>query len=390
MQKLILLFLSSYLLISCSSNPSEENHSLNDSSTQAAYTEKEKHDHSQHAATWLTDMEQAMILAKQENKHIFMLFTGSDWCVPCIQFHQDILETEAFTRYAKKYLVLVELDYPTDTSSLTEEQMAHHEVWSDKFHIENYPTIYITDATAKRYAKHIGRLDGDENDYVNYLSKLRTNKPIFDRALTKAETLQGIERAKLLDQALSIDNIFITNRRALINEVFKLAEGDNHLHQKYRVLSNDINLKSDYKKIKADMYSFYEKDLSDDELTAVELATFKQLDDLLKKYSLGESELLLQILSTKASVATRAGMGEASLKEIETIAFGNHYSKNFRQKLANQLPYLYLSYKGIDAAIDALDKTIAIDPNSELGRELSANRQGTIDGMREYTPTEDG
>ena len=39
---------------------------------------------------WLTDFENAKELAKEENKKIILVFSGSDWCAPCIKLENEI------------------------------------------------------------------------------------------------------------------------------------------------------------------------------------------------------------------------------------------------------------------------------------------------------------
>ena len=61
---------------------------------------------------WETDYEKALAKAKAENKHVFLDFTGSDWCGPCIELRKRVLSSKEFADYAAKNLVLVEIDYP--------------------------------------------------------------------------------------------------------------------------------------------------------------------------------------------------------------------------------------------------------------------------------------
>lgn len=41
-----------------------------------------------------------------------MIFSGSDWCIPCIQFNKKILADSTFQQFAKDKLVLLEADFP--------------------------------------------------------------------------------------------------------------------------------------------------------------------------------------------------------------------------------------------------------------------------------------
>src|SRR6266478_4278624 len=62
---------------------------------------------------WLTDLPKAQAKAKEEKKLVLMDFTGSDWCGFCIKLNKEVFSKPEFTEYAKKNLVLVEVDFPT-------------------------------------------------------------------------------------------------------------------------------------------------------------------------------------------------------------------------------------------------------------------------------------
>src|ERR1035437_10549951 len=61
---------------------------------------------------WLTDRPKAQAQAKTENKLVLIDFAGSDWCGWCIKLDKDTFSKPEFADYAKKNLVLVQLDFP--------------------------------------------------------------------------------------------------------------------------------------------------------------------------------------------------------------------------------------------------------------------------------------
>jgi thiol:disulfide interchange protein len=64
------------------------------------------------AAGWENDFEEAKKHAEKEHKLILLNFSGSDWCVPCIQFRKLVLDAAPFTTFATENLVLVNADFP--------------------------------------------------------------------------------------------------------------------------------------------------------------------------------------------------------------------------------------------------------------------------------------
>lgn len=42
------------------------------------------------AQNWQTNFEEAKVLAQKENKNIVLVFSGSDWCAPCMKLEKNI------------------------------------------------------------------------------------------------------------------------------------------------------------------------------------------------------------------------------------------------------------------------------------------------------------
>lgn len=63
-------------------------------------------------AAWLSDLGAAQAQAKATNRPVLVVFSGSDWCKPCIIYEQEVFSQPAFTAYAKDRLVLAHFDFP--------------------------------------------------------------------------------------------------------------------------------------------------------------------------------------------------------------------------------------------------------------------------------------
>jgi thioredoxin-related protein len=63
-------------------------------------------------AQLIENPDKAFALARQTGKNVMLVFSGSDWCIPCIQFNKQILFDSRFLRYAGDNLVLLEADFP--------------------------------------------------------------------------------------------------------------------------------------------------------------------------------------------------------------------------------------------------------------------------------------
>src|SRR3954469_13437305 len=102
---------------------------------------------------WLTDFSAAKKKAKEENKPILMLFTGSDWCPICIKWEKEAFTQAEFENYAKTNLVLVLVDFP-EKKKLPKAQTKANEALLDKFKVEEYPTAVLVNAKGKKLAAY--------------------------------------------------------------------------------------------------------------------------------------------------------------------------------------------------------------------------------------------
>ncbi|MCX7825718.1 MAG: thioredoxin family protein, partial [Verrucomicrobiae bacterium] len=106
---------------------------------------------------WLTDMPKALAQAQQEKKMVLVDFTGSDWCGWCIKFKKDVLSKPAFVKYAKKNLVLVELDFPRHKAQDNAQRAANRKL-KDQYKVRGFPTLLLLDASGKEVWRQVGYL----------------------------------------------------------------------------------------------------------------------------------------------------------------------------------------------------------------------------------------
>jgi hypothetical protein len=55
---------------------------------------------------------QTFLQAKQLNKPVLLIFSGSDWCRPCIQFEKKILEDTIFISFCNTKILVLNADFP--------------------------------------------------------------------------------------------------------------------------------------------------------------------------------------------------------------------------------------------------------------------------------------
>ncbi len=111
------------------------------------------------AASWGTNLPAAQQQAAAAGKNVFVIFTGSDWCGPCIQLKRSVLSTEEFASYADENFVLVELDFPRN-KKLPAAQQAANRKYSDQYKVRGFPTILVLSPEGKELARVVGGVAG--------------------------------------------------------------------------------------------------------------------------------------------------------------------------------------------------------------------------------------
>ncbi len=95
--------------------------------------------------------EQALEKAATEKKNVLLVFSGSDWCKPCILLRRNVLDSEEFTTYATANLVVLDLDFPYKKSNqLPKDKQAHNERLAEKYNPRGaFPMVLVLDQTGE-------------------------------------------------------------------------------------------------------------------------------------------------------------------------------------------------------------------------------------------------
>ena len=120
---------------------------------------------------WLTSYEEAQKEAQAKNKLLLMDFTGSDWCGWCIMLDKEVFSKAEFQEYAKKNLVLLELDFPRQ-KRMPPEVTAQNEKLAVKYGIQGFPTVVVFNSSGKPLGA-LGYTAGGPQAIIAQLERLR-------------------------------------------------------------------------------------------------------------------------------------------------------------------------------------------------------------------------
>lgn len=123
---------------------------------------------------WLVDLDQAYAQSKKTGKPIMANFTGSDWCGWCIKLKEEVFNTPEFAAWAKKNVVLLEIDFPQNKPQ-SAELKKQNEALSKKYEIEGYPTILFVNAKGEQLGQY-GYDKGGPSVWIKNAEKMLKKK----------------------------------------------------------------------------------------------------------------------------------------------------------------------------------------------------------------------
>lgn len=131
-----------------------------------------------YAQDWKYDFDEAKTLAKEKDQNIVLLFTGSDWCPPCIKLERKIFSDPDFKKFANQNFVWVKADFPKRKKNrLPETQQLKNIELAERYNKKMvFPVILVIDKegkvlgatgyrkmSAKRYIKLLTTFDSFGN-----------------------------------------------------------------------------------------------------------------------------------------------------------------------------------------------------------------------------------
>lgn len=95
--------------------------------------------------TWLLNYEEAMQISQKEDRPILMVFSGSDWCKPCMLLKKDMLTSKKFEEFASGKLVLLNVDFPRmKKNRLSSDEQLHNERLAEEYNPNGiFPKILL-------------------------------------------------------------------------------------------------------------------------------------------------------------------------------------------------------------------------------------------------------
>lgn len=104
-----------------------------------------------YSQNWHTSFEEAKIKAEKENKNILLVFSGSDWCGPCMRLEKIVWKSPEFQIEADTNWVIYRADFPRKKiNQLSPERAESNNKLAEKYNKHgSFPLVLLLDKKGK-------------------------------------------------------------------------------------------------------------------------------------------------------------------------------------------------------------------------------------------------
>ncbi|QBN17553.1 thioredoxin family protein [Flavobacterium nackdongense] len=126
-----------------------------------------------YSQNWKTNFDDAKQEALKQNKNILLVFSGSDWCAPCIKLDNVVWKSEAFKSESEKCWVIYKADFPKKKANqLSAELTESNKNLAEKYNRNgSFPLVILLDKTGKTIGM-TGFKNISATDYIQLIHSL--------------------------------------------------------------------------------------------------------------------------------------------------------------------------------------------------------------------------
>ncbi|WP_303917497.1 thioredoxin family protein [Draconibacterium sediminis] len=119
---------------------------------------------------WQSDFQQSLQTAKTEDKPVILVFSGSDWCAPCMKLENEIWSSDEFKNYSAEHFVLYKADFPRQKKNQPDSgQVKANKELAEKYNQKGFfPLVVVLDKTGKVLGE-TGYKKLSPNEYIKHL-----------------------------------------------------------------------------------------------------------------------------------------------------------------------------------------------------------------------------
>ena len=123
------------------------------------------------AQNWETDWKVATQKSKKNNQKLILVFSGSDWCIPCIKLEKEIWEEKSFMAYALENYVLLRADFPKrKKNALSKEKQTHNNKLAERFNAAGYFPLVVVISPEEKVLGQLGYEKSTPEKYIELIN----------------------------------------------------------------------------------------------------------------------------------------------------------------------------------------------------------------------------
>jgi len=128
-------------------------------------------------AAWVSSLPVALAQAKASRKPVLAVFSGSDWCKPCMMLKQEVFDQPEFAQYAKDKFVLARFDFPRNKKNRLDpaQTKLNEDAAAQLNKAGEFPAVVLLSPEGKLLAR-TGYRPGGATAYDTYLEQLLAKK----------------------------------------------------------------------------------------------------------------------------------------------------------------------------------------------------------------------
>src|SRR5882724_5285748 len=132
--------------------------------------------------------EQAFAYSMQKNLPVLLIFSGSDWCLPCKRIEKNILTDTVFKKYAQKELITFIADFP-QKKKLSVSQKESNEKLADEFNPKGIFPLLLLVKPNRTIVASLEYENYSSGDFVKQINKILVSENMLHEQTAQAKLM---------------------------------------------------------------------------------------------------------------------------------------------------------------------------------------------------------
>ncbi len=147
-----------------------------------------------------------------ENLPVLMIFSGSDWCLPCIRLEREVFSNSKFLEFSQNRFSIMKIDFPQKTK-LHDTIIERNESLAEKYNSRGYfPYVVLVDSEGNKIA-HLETEGLTLENAIQDLSNLLTGQ-------------SQIFRKQTLQMGSAFEFVIVSNNPGSAQQFLQFAEAE--------------------------------------------------------------------------------------------------------------------------------------------------------------------